>query len=278
MPCTAKEPGVGYLKTRHTHLMSNYSIMHWSSLSQNLNGILNFSGHVPPTERNTFRRFMVLDADKWDWKASKVPNPLTKGMEESQQAKQGHGYRNDLFKMVADLKPEFIRFPAGGRLECITNMGSEQWMSLMVLIYLEDFEVDENSLEYQVLHPLAALAQQSLMKEHFEPIEEDEDQSVSDAEDDQPSDDEPANGKSKDGKKSRAPRLYEVKDERHAEAFNNCKSLAKEDALPLEERVKALSNSESSNGFNKVKAGPGGSREISFISRSKAKYEADGLE
>ncbi|PWA65060.1 embryo sac development arrest 7 [Artemisia annua] len=69
--------------------------------------------------------------------------------------------------------------------------------------------------------------------------------------------------------------LYEVKDERHAEAFNNRKSLAKEDALPLEERVKDLSNSEISNGFNKVKAGLGGSREISFISRSKAKYEAD---
>ncbi|PWA39769.1 WD40/YVTN repeat-like-containing domain-containing protein [Artemisia annua] len=32
------------------HLMSNYSIMHGSSLSQNLNGILNFFGHVPPTE------------------------------------------------------------------------------------------------------------------------------------------------------------------------------------------------------------------------------------
>ena len=66
-----------------------------------------------------------------------------------------------------------------------------------------------------------------------------------------------------------------MKDERHAEAFNNRKSLAREDALPLEERVKALSNSESSNGFSKVKAGPGGSRIMSFISRSKAKYEAD---
>nr|GEW75699.1 hypothetical protein [Tanacetum cinerariifolium] len=33
------------------YLMSNYSIMHWSSLSQNLNEILNFSGHVAPTEK-----------------------------------------------------------------------------------------------------------------------------------------------------------------------------------------------------------------------------------
>lgn len=32
------------------YLMSNYSIMHWSSLSQNLTEILNFSGHVAPTE------------------------------------------------------------------------------------------------------------------------------------------------------------------------------------------------------------------------------------
>ncbi|PWA83836.1 WD40 repeat-containing protein [Artemisia annua] len=32
------------------HLMSNYSIMRGSSLTQNLNGILNFFGHMPPTE------------------------------------------------------------------------------------------------------------------------------------------------------------------------------------------------------------------------------------
>ncbi|KAD3337092.1 hypothetical protein E3N88_32612 [Mikania micrantha] len=34
------------------YLMSNYSIMHWSSLSQNLTEILNFSGHVAPTEKH----------------------------------------------------------------------------------------------------------------------------------------------------------------------------------------------------------------------------------
>ncbi|PWA55418.1 glycoside hydrolase superfamily [Artemisia annua] len=256
----------------------------------------------------------------------------------------GHGYRNDLFKMVADLKPGFIRFPGKslrnafwwkstigpweerpGHLNDVRyywtddglryseylqvaedlsaspiwDLANERqsirptldlWFSYLLPIDVLDgidlsrgdpkstwgsvrvdmghtkpfgmeknrldFEVDETSLEYRALHPLAAPAQQSSVKELFEPIEEDEDQSVSDAEDDQPSDDEPANGKSKDGKKSRAPSgLYEVKDERHAEAFNNRKSLAKEDALPLEERVKALSNSESSNCFNKVKAG-----------------------
>lgn len=30
---------------------------------------------------------------------------------------KGHGYRNDLFKMVADLKPGFIRFPGGSYVE-----------------------------------------------------------------------------------------------------------------------------------------------------------------
>lgn len=38
--------------------------------------------------RNTFRRFMASNLDKWDWQAAKVPSPLTKEMEESQAAKQ----------------------------------------------------------------------------------------------------------------------------------------------------------------------------------------------
>ncbi|KAI3741240.1 hypothetical protein L1987_58911 [Smallanthus sonchifolius] len=38
--------------------------------------------------RNTFRRFMALNLDKWDWQAAKVPSPLTKEMEESQNTKQ----------------------------------------------------------------------------------------------------------------------------------------------------------------------------------------------
>lgn len=38
--------------------------------------------------RNTFRRFMASNLDKWDWQAAKVPSPLTKEMEESQVAKQ----------------------------------------------------------------------------------------------------------------------------------------------------------------------------------------------
>ncbi|KAI3506234.1 hypothetical protein L1887_28590 [Cichorium endivia] len=133
----------------------------------------------------------------------------------------------------------------------------------------EDFEVDENSIEYRALHPLAAPVQQSLVKEHFEPfMEEDENAS----EESQPSDDDDDDQR----KKTRAPRLYEVKDERHAEAFGNRRSLAREDALPLGERVKAVENkNKSSNFLNKIKSGPGGSREISFISRSKGKYKED---
>ncbi|KAF7844745.1 ankyrin repeat and zinc finger domain-containing protein 1 [Senna tora] len=38
--------------------------------------------------RNTFRRFMASNPEKWDWHAAKVPSALTKEMEESQAAKQ----------------------------------------------------------------------------------------------------------------------------------------------------------------------------------------------
>jgi len=38
--------------------------------------------------RNTFRRYMASNLDKWDWHAANVPSPLTKEMEESQAAKQ----------------------------------------------------------------------------------------------------------------------------------------------------------------------------------------------
>lgn len=32
------------------YLISNYSVMHWSSLIGNLSEIINFAGHVAPTE------------------------------------------------------------------------------------------------------------------------------------------------------------------------------------------------------------------------------------
>ncbi|XP_047316243.1 nucleolar protein 10 [Impatiens glandulifera] len=134
----------------------------------------------------------------------------------------------------------------------------------------KDFEIDEMSQEYMALHPMGSTKQQSssLVEEHFEPImEEDEDQATSDEDDD---DD---NG---DGlkKKSRQPRLYEVKDERHAEAFYNRVSLSKEDALPMGERVAALNKGQNwKRNADEVKMGAGGSREISFVSKSSARYK-----
>ncbi|KAF9610703.1 hypothetical protein IFM89_024142 [Coptis chinensis] len=43
------------------YLMSNYSLIHWSSLSCKLSEVLNFSGHVAPNEkhREVFRRFYI---------------------------------------------------------------------------------------------------------------------------------------------------------------------------------------------------------------------------
>ncbi|KAK9091762.1 hypothetical protein Sjap_024939 [Stephania japonica] len=107
----------------------------------------------------------------------------------------------------------------------------------------EEFQIDESSQEYLSLHPIASQKQSSLVEEHFEPVmEEDEDQSLSDSglsASDQSSEDELGeNRRDRGNNKSRAPsRLFEVKDERHAEAFWNRTSLAEEDALPLGERV-----------------------------------------
>lgn len=69
--------------------------------------------------------------------------------------------------------------------------------------------------------------------------------------------------------------MYEVKDQRHAEAFWNRKSLANEDSLPLGERVAALGNDHTSGIPSDVKLGAGGSREISFKTRSSARYKED---
>lgn len=70
-------------------------------------------------------------------------------------------------------------------------------------------------------------------------------------------------------------RMYEIKDERHKEAFSNHCSLAKEDALSLGERVAALPNDRASHDMSNIKVGPGGSREVSFFARSSAKYVED---
>ncbi|KAG5582726.1 hypothetical protein H5410_053353 [Solanum commersonii] len=139
------------------------------------------------------------------------------------------------------------------------------------IIENKDFEIEEDSHEYRALHPMPSLKRPSLVEEHFEPVMEGEEASDSDA---QSSEDEQVNDKNS-RKKARVPRMYEVKDDRHAEAFSNHLSLAKEDALSLGERVAGLSNGRASHDMNNFKVGPGGSREVSFFSRSSAKYVED---
>lgn len=48
--------------------------------------------------RNTFRRFMASNLEKWDWNAAKVPSPLTKEMEEAQAIKQVNSWLTNLFQ------------------------------------------------------------------------------------------------------------------------------------------------------------------------------------
>ncbi|XP_018723601.2 LOW QUALITY PROTEIN: nucleolar protein 10 [Eucalyptus grandis] len=143
----------------------------------------------------------------------------------------------------------------------------------------KDYQIDEQSQEYISLHPMSSTKQPSLVEEHFEPVdvEDDDGSDYPDASaESQASEEEPDFDKDRSKKKSHVPRLYEVKDERHAEAFFNRVSLAKEDSLPLGERAAALQRNQRTPGApNDVKLGPGGSREISFISRSSAKYVED---
>ncbi|KAK3440966.1 hypothetical protein EUGRSUZ_B01227 [Eucalyptus grandis] len=143
----------------------------------------------------------------------------------------------------------------------------------------KDYQIDEQSQEYISLHPMSSTKQPSLVEEHFEPVdvEDDDGSDYPDASaESQASEEEPDFDKDRSKKKSHVPRLYEVRDERHAEAFFNRVSLAKEDSLPLGERAAALQRNQRTPGApNDVKLGPGGSREISFISRSSAKYVED---
>ncbi|CAL5045457.1 unnamed protein product [Urochloa decumbens] len=134
----------------------------------------------------------------------------------------------------------------------------------------KDFQIDEQSKEYLALHPQVATKEPRLIEEHFESVSEDEKRSDASASD--------ASGMSdsdNDMHNSKRIRLYEVKDERHAEAFLNSVSLSNEDAVPLEDRVAALERQQKSKALDAVKYGPGGSREISFISRSGRRHKEE---
>lgn len=58
--------------------------------------------------RNTFRRFMASNLERWDWNAAKVPSPLTKEMEDSQAAKQVNSYLS-LFQFHNLIKFGFLQ-------------------------------------------------------------------------------------------------------------------------------------------------------------------------
>ncbi|KAL2319234.1 hypothetical protein Fmac_028203 [Flemingia macrophylla] len=130
----------------------------------------------------------------------------------------------------------------------------------------KDFEIKESSEEYLALHPRGSKKQTSLLKEHFEHVMSDDDQSLSDSDASTSSQDELANGMKE---KTQVPRMYEIKNEQHAEAFWSQKSLAGEESLPLGDRVAALKDDQRSSRIpTGVKQGPGGSREITFTTRS----------
>ncbi|KAF7093138.1 hypothetical protein CFC21_095569, partial [Triticum aestivum] len=127
----------------------------------------------------------------------------------------------------------------------------------------KDYEIDVSSKEYQAIHPQLATKEPHLIEEHFESVSEDEeeqDAGSSDASAESDSDNDTHN--------SKRIRLYEVKDGRHAEAFLNSVSLGNEEAVPIGDRVAALERKQNSRALDKVKYGPGGSREISFNPRS----------
>lgn len=64
---------------------------------------------------------------------------------------------------------------------------------------MQDFETDEMSAEYIALHPQSSKKQSFLLEEHFEPVMEDEEQSMedSDASASQSSEEEPERKKPK---------------------------------------------------------------------------------
>lgn len=55
----------------------------------------------------------------------------------------------------------------------------------------------------------------------------------------------------------------------------NSVSLSNEDAAPLEDRIAALERKQNSKALDAVKYGPGGSREISFFSKSRRRHKEE---
>lgn len=51
MPFVLQLRNLVWATSKHdVYLISNYSLMHWSSISNNLTEVLDFSGHIAPSE------------------------------------------------------------------------------------------------------------------------------------------------------------------------------------------------------------------------------------
>ncbi|GMH19362.1 hypothetical protein Nepgr_021203 [Nepenthes gracilis] len=102
----------------------------------------------------------------------------------------------------------------------------------------EDFQIDEQSTEFKALHPVASKKKPPLIEDYFDPVMEAGGQGSSDSNASSASKDELADH-DRVKKRSQARRLYEVKDDWHADAFFNQTSIPK-DNLPMGVRVAAL--------------------------------------
>uniref|UniRef100_A0A1D2A8K0 Uncharacterized protein n=1 Tax=Auxenochlorella protothecoides TaxID=3075 RepID=A0A1D2A8K0_AUXPR len=138
-----------------------------------------------------------------------------------------------------------------------------------------EFTIDEASRDYKLLHPNADPAKERrLVREHFEAVEGDGDaQSASDTEgqdDDQTRARKPA-ARHRDKRQHReaepaapagAPRLYEARDAAAAAAFRAGRSLVREQAQPLGERLAA-----GAGGTGNARQRSTGNKELAFRPR-----------
>ena len=163
----------------------------------------------------------------------------------------------------------------------------------------EDFQIDEKSVEYKILHPNAGKGEGNLLEEYFDEddmdeddeddgdeeqqrhdggLSEDEDIESEDMLDDQ-NDLYQSQGwgmnadiafntvpKYKNGFKRNRSRLLTEKDENHAEAFAKGVSISSEVERPLEERIQTTSRSEKKSMLAKSSKN---NREISFEIEAK---------
>lgn len=92
---------------------------------------------------------------------------------------------------------------------CFLNNSTRFILHCLFNFCIQNFEIDEESFEYLSYNPMSSKKQPSLVEEHFEPVMEDADQSLSDSDlsaASESSEGELGDDKSKTWKKARAPR------------------------------------------------------------------------